>query len=226
MRGPAPRGSLGLVHRVVQAELLDHLPPASPEARRSRGDLVRVNALMRNHAWFARVLPPLLGPGEPVLELGAGDGALALRLRSAGLRADALDRQPAPDGWPAHARWHRQDLRAFAGWPDYPAVAANLVLHHFSDAELAALGAALDAHARVLVLNEPLRRLRVSLLWRFAAPLGGAGPVTRHDGRVSIRAGFRAGELPRALGLSPARWTWRARETVFGACRLVAVRRP
>lgn len=181
---------------------------------------------MRNHAWFARVAPPLVRPGETLLEIGAGDGSLALRLREAGVRADALDRQPAPAGWPADARWHEADLRDFAGWRDYAVVAANLVLHHLTDAELAALGSTLDTRARVLVFNEPLRRWRVGLLWRVAAPLAGAGPVTRHDGRLSIRAGFRAEELPRSLGLSPARWNWRVRETPLGAVRLIAVRRP
>lgn len=214
--------------RVLQAELLDVLPPESSAARRSRRELVRVNRVMGNHAWFARTVPPLALPGETALELGAGDGALALRLRAAGLPADALDRFPAPPAWPAgdSARWHRADLRAFDAWRDYPIVLGNLVLHHLADSELAELGAVLDHHARLLVFSEPLRRPRSRLLWAFGAPLGGAGPVTRHDGRVSIGAGFRDDELPHALGLDPARWTWRVSETFLGASRLVASRRP
>lgn len=212
--------------RILEPELLDSLPPESPAARRSRRDLARVNRVMGNHAWFARTVPALALPGEAALELGSGDGALALLLRAAGPPTDALDRVPAPAGWPAEARWHVADLRDFDGWAGYPVVLANLVLHHLADAELAALGATLDRHARVLVFNETLRRGRCLAVWNIAAPLGGAGPVTRHDGRVSIAAGFRDDELPLALRLSSGRWSWRVRETFLGAYRLVAVRRP
>jgi hypothetical protein len=52
-----------------------------------------------------------------------------------------------------------------------------------------------------------------------------AHPVTRHDGRVSIAAGFRNDELPNLLRLDPAEWSWQVRESRFGACRLVAERR-
>lgn len=212
--------------RTLEAELLDILPLDSPDARRSRRDLLRVNRIMGNHAWFERVVPDLAEPGERALELGAGDGILALRLRSAGLRTDALDRFPAPRRWPDTARWHAADLRCFGHWADYPVVLANLVLHHLDDAELAALGARLDRHARVLVFNEPLRSARARLLWSVGAPLGGACAVTRHDGRLSIGAGFRGDELPRTLRLDHARWDWRVDETFLGAYRLVALRRP
>jgi hypothetical protein len=214
--------------RILTPELLDSLPPDSPEAVRSRRDLVRLNRIMGNPAWFARTAPPLARPGEIALELGAGDGSLTLALRAAGLATDALDRFPAPAVWPAVAgtRWHVADLRAFEHWASYPIVVGNLILHHLDAPALAALGAKLDQTARVLVFNEPLRFRRARLLWMVCAPLGGASPVTRHDGRVSIEAGFRADELPRALGLDPARWDCRVTTSFLGAYRLTAIRRP
>jgi hypothetical protein len=214
------------VPRRLEPELLDTLPPDSPAARRSRRDLLRVNHVMGNVAWFRRMLPPLHRPGERLLELGAGDGALGLTLRADGLRVDGLDRLPAPALWPASAAWHQTDLQHFNGWSDYPVILANLFLHHLGEADLAELGRHLDHHARLLLCNEPLRHTRSRLLWALGAPLGGASRVTRHDGRISITAGFRGDELPLALGLPAARWAWRVEETWLGAHRLVAWRRP
>lgn len=213
------------VRRSPQPELLDSLPPGSPEAVRSRRDLARLNRIMGNTAWFVRTTPPLMRPGERALELGAGDGGLARSLHAAGLSVDALDRFPGPVAWPAAARWHVADLRDFEDWGDYPVILGNLILHHLDSDELGALGARIDRHARAIVFNEPLRCLRARVLWAVGAPLGGAGRVTRHDGRVSIAAGFRGDELPRALGLSPRRWSWRLTTTFLGAVRLVAQRR-
>ncbi|MEY4488226.1 MAG: hypothetical protein RIQ79_734 [Verrucomicrobiota bacterium] len=180
---------------------------------------------MGNPAWFVRTTPPLTRAGERALELGAGDGSLSLTLRASGLTTDALDQFPAPAFWPAAARWHVADLRNFERWAEYPIVVGNLILHHLADDALAALGAQLDQNARVLVFNEPLRHRRARLLWALCAPLGGASAVTRHDGQVSIAAGFRAVELPAALGLAPDRWDCRVTTTFLGAYRLVAVRR-
>ena len=213
--------------RVLRPELLDSLPPDSPAALASRRDLVRLNRFMGNPDWFARTLPPLVRPGERALELGAGDGSLALTLAAAGLPTDALDQVSAPATWPASARWHVADLRAFAGWADYPVVLGNLILHHFDDASLAALGARFDRHARVLVFNEPVRHWRCRLLWAIGSRLHGASAVTRHDGRVSIAAGFRSDELARALRLDAARWDCRVSIRIgVGTYRFVAVRRP
>ncbi len=49
--------------------------------------------------------------------------------------------------------------------------------------------------------------------------------VTRYDMLVSIRAGFRRGELPALLGLERAEWELEERCTLRGAYRLSARRR-
>lgn len=205
--------------RRLRPELLDGLPAADPAALRSRRDLLRVNRIMGNPTWFAKTVPLVRRAGEPVLELGAGDGTLARRLGVAG-----LDLQPAPVDWPADHAWHRGDLMRFPHWADYPVILGNLILHHFDDAALRELGAIFNRHARVLVFNEPRRARRFVALWAVAAPLGGANYVTRHDGRVSIEAGFAPGELPRLLGLG-ADWECSEETTALGAIRLIAVRR-
>ena len=79
--------------------------------------------------------------------------------------------------------------------------------------------------ARMIVACEPLRLHRTARLFALICPCIRAHPVTRHDGRVSIAAGFRHDELPRLLGLDPAVWHWRVSATWRGASRLVAVKR-
>lgn len=212
--------------RLLTPELLDSLPPDHPDARHSRRDLRLINRAMGNHRWFARTLPPLLRPGESALELGAGTGELGRRLAARGAAVDGLDRVPRPTAWPAARAWHVSDLRTFDGYARYGAVLANLILHHLSDDELAALGATLNRTARLVLASEPKRSPRVQRLFALVSPLFRANHVTRHDAHVSIAAGFRADELPRTLGLHPSDWDCRCSPTVLGAYRLVAVRRP
>ncbi|HXA13825.1 MAG TPA: hypothetical protein VNW23_01750, partial [Opitutaceae bacterium] len=60
---------------------------------------------------------------------------------------------------------------------------------------------------------------------RGISPFIGAGHVTHHDAHVSIAAGFRGDELPRALGLDEKIWSWRCTSTSLGANRMIAQRR-
>ncbi|MDE2082295.1 MAG: class I SAM-dependent methyltransferase [Burkholderiales bacterium] len=69
--------------RVVAAEALDLLPPASRAARRSRHDLRRVHLAMGSRGIVVRGWQSLVGAGRAagplrILELGAGDGSLLL----------------------------------------------------------------------------------------------------------------------------------------------------
>lgn len=211
--------------RVCLPELLDSLPPDHPDALHNRRDLRLVNGLMRNHAWFERTLPPLLRAGETVLELGAGTGEMALKLIARGIPVDGLDIWPRPAGWPDGRAWHASDLRSFDGFGSYPAVIANLILHQFKDAELAALGAELRRTARVILACEPQRSAVSKVATAALGLFLGANYVTTHDARVSVMAGFRGDELPRLLGLADGAWRCSCRATALGANRMVAVRR-
>ncbi len=211
--------------RHLEPELLDSLPADHPDALHSRRDLRVINRVMGNALWFRATLCAHLHPGERVLELGAGAGELAQTLRAVAPLIDGIDRVPAPPAWPTPSRWHQADIEQFTGWTDYPVVMGNLILHHFTDASLRGLGAALAPHARLLVFSEPTRKRRIQRFWKIAAPLAGANSVTLHDGYVSIAAGFCADELPHALGLDPAFWNWRVTTTWLGAYRLIAQRR-
>lgn len=214
--------------RVVEREWLDELPADDPRARRSRSDLRRVNALMANARIVAeelvRVAPQALAS---VAEIGAGDGAFALRIAA---------RLPAPQAPATFTLVDRQAIvgtqtrEAFArrGWapqlatadvfdwletaPAFDAIVANLFLHHFDDAALARLLAGVAARTRCFVACEP-RRSAVALTGSRLLGLIGCNDVTRHDAVASVRAGFDGDELSR---LWPDRSAWILEERARG----------
>jgi hypothetical protein len=213
--------------RYVQPEKLDSLDASDPDARASRRDLVTINHLMGNYRWFQRTLRTYATHTENCLEIGAGGGELASRLiaHTDFAHYGAVDLAPAPADWPASASWHRGDLLDHPGYNDADLLLANLILHHFSDAQLASLGAALNtSQIQSIFANEPCRR-RIHKFQLRAGRLIGFNRVTLHDGSVSIDAGFRGDELPRTLGLDPERWTWTIRTNAMGAYRMEAHRR-
>lgn len=213
------------MQRTLQPELLDSLPPDHPDALHNRRDLRLTNQILGNHRWIDRTLARQLAPGEVALELGAGTGELGRRLHRAGVALDGLDLWARPHAWPTDRLWHQADVRKFDGYGPYAAVCGNLIFHQFSDPDLALLGERLRRHARIVVACEPARRRLSQLLYRLFAPLLGANHVSLHDAHVSIAAGFRGDELPHALGLGPPHWEVRARTSVLGIYRMVAVRR-
>ena len=87
-----------------------------------------------------------------------------------------------------------------------------------SEAQLGRLGA-LVGGCRVLCFCEPWRSQLALWEGRLLYPF--MNRVTRHDMMVSIRAGFRRGELPKVLGLGEE-WTVQEQCTKLGAYRLLA----
>ncbi len=205
--------------RVVCPEILDGLPADDPAARRSRRDLRRINAMMGNFRWVERQAGRL-APGGALVEIGAGEGILSARLAAKfpGKNITAVDLAPGPAGL-AGVEWRRGDL--FKILPEVRAdvVFGVMIVHHFSDAQLADLGRVL-LQFQTVCFCEPLRaalpQVWGGLMWAFV------GSVTRHDLPVSVRAGFRPGELAWLLGLEK----WRIEESVDwrGSLRLVAWR--
>jgi hypothetical protein len=193
--------------RLVEPEWLDELPAEDPRALRSRRDLKRVNALMANAGIVAGALPR---DARRIAEIGAGDGAFALRLVKAMSptvegEITLLDRQDiaaprtleefAGHGWKARAiqadvfDWLRDGATS-----DFDAIVANLFLHHFEPPRLTELLALAAAHARIFVACEP-RRSAAALAGSRLLGLVGCNDVTRHDAVVSVHAGFCDREL-------------------------------
>ena len=206
--------------RRVEPEWLDELPADDPRARRSRADLRRVNALMANARIVAgELVRSLPGPAASIAEIGAGDGAFALRVvarlpaPAAAARISLVDRQ-AIVAAPTREAFARRGWEALvetadvfdwlAAAPACDAIVANLFLHHFDDASLARLLAAVAARTRCFVACEP-RRSGIALTGSRLLGLIGCNDVTRHDAVASVRAGFDGEELSR---LWPERSGW------------------
>jgi hypothetical protein len=217
-----------VTERRITPEILDSLPSDHPDAVSARRELRGLNGLMGNFRWISRVIRRELPVDGEVLEIGAGDGALGLKLMAQipGLekRLTGLDRVTRPTAWPDAARWIEGDLWSAEGESAVrraTVVIANLVLHHFPNADLERLGSQFDA-ARLVVINEPARREFHCWQGKLIAPF--LNHVTRHDLPVSVRAGFIGHELSRFLALDSPRWECRHTTTFFGAYRLAARR--
>ncbi len=219
------------MERRVEPELLDSLPPEARGALRSRADLRRLNRWM-GHAEIAVSALKKCFPGEPpkrVIELGAGDGSLLLKVARnlpeswRGTQALLVDRQDVV------AEATREGFRKL-GWsletscadvlawlrdfkPDGGSVLlANLFLHHFTSMQLAELLCGSAERAEAFIGIEPLRS-RWALVFTRMLIICGFNSVTCHDAPVSVRAGFAGKELS---ALWPADGVWRIEEQQVG----------
>jgi hypothetical protein len=209
--------------RRVEPELLDDLGADDPRAQRSRNDLRRVHRAMATLSVLTGALDSATSDSPPhtLVELGAGDGSLMLRLaqrraaRWPGVNVTLLDRLDliAPRtldalrnlGWTP--RVLAMDVFDWLAGPDgtrHDVVLANLFIHHFSTEPLARLLAGIEQRSRVFFCCEP-RRSTLPLAASHLIGLLGAGPVTRKDAVSSVHAGFRGRELS-ALWPNRAEW--------------------
>jgi len=215
------------LQRRVEREILDGLDADEPQARRSRRDLQRVNRVMRSASILRAALARLRLPVQPLrlLELGAGDGTLLLRVAAA-LRPpwrdvdltllDRLDCVSAETlgaytalGW--RVRLLRCDVLAWAHASEsarFDLCVANLFLHHFEAPELAAVLRRTAAVADAFIACEPRRGRFAHWASRLVFFLG-ANAVTRNDAVASVVAGFAGAEL---TALWPQTQQWRLDE--------------
>ena len=198
------------MQRVIRPEILDDLPADDPRAIQSRRDLQKVNWFMGHTRMVTRVLRRAPSPPRLVVELGAGDGTLLLkvarRLRHrARVRAVLVDRRTTlsdatRDGF-AETGWDVETCQSDVfEWLCRPrpetadVTLANLFLHHFQDGELTTLLTLAAQQTRLFVACEP-RRSRTGLAGASLLRLIGCNDVTIHDADISVRAGFLGREL-------------------------------
>ena len=202
--------------RLVEPELLDDLPPADPRAVGSRADLRRLNSIMGHDDILSRAFhhhfDQTFSRSRPLslVELGAGDGTLLLRLArrvsAPGLTARVmlLDRQNIVSPETRHAfaalNWSVETVAndVFAWlerpFPTVDMMFANLFLHHFPDTSLTTLFRLAGARTNLFIACEP-RRSPYALTASRLLHLIRCNVITRHDAVVSVRAGFVGREL-------------------------------
>jgi hypothetical protein len=206
--------------RKLTPEILDQLPPDDPGARRSRNDLLRINRFMGNEIWIMRNLDPNT---SSISELGAGDGSLLSKIHAKHheLAVHAYDLAPKPQRISESIQWHQGDFLESRLVRTGGTLIANLILHHFTDAQLIELGEKFKEFDRIII-NEPLRARLPAFLGKLATPF--VHPITRHDMRVSIEAGFVTGEIPSLLAFEKNGFHFKETYTWRGSQRVLAWR--
>lgn len=184
--------------RLIQPELLDHLPPE--EARPNLVDLTRINRSFGGHSVIRKTLARVVNGNDrfTLLDIGAasGDTAVLIRQLYPGASVTSLDYNsvnleaaPRPK---VIANAFELPLRD--GSFDY--VLNSLFLHHFTDEQVVQLLRSFYSIARRALLVIDLERHIVPYYFLPATKrLLGWKKITVHDGRISVRAAFRAGEL-------------------------------
>lgn len=218
------RKNMRLLSRVIVPEILDSLPPDDPRAIRSRRDLRWIDCYLGNSRWIVRELKSRISGPARIMEIGAGGGWLCESIHAAlpASRLTGLDLVPRPPGLTSAIDWKCGDFFQTLGDTDAEVCIGSLILHHFTDPALRELGERLQSF-RQIVFCEPLRARLPLFLSKLSNPF--LGEVTRHDMPVSIRAGFRQGELPGLFGLDSKKWHIRELSHWRGSLRLVASRR-
>ena len=204
-------------------------------------DLRAVSRLLGGEALSVRAVARHLPADRParVLDVGTGGAdfpaALARRADRHGrdVTVEGVDLNPAtlayahawldrtlPPAARARVTLREADARALP-YADgaFDVAHAGLVLHHFRDAEAAALLAELARVARVVVVNDlhrhPLAYLGIRALARLSS-----SAMFRHDGPVSVLRAFTRPELERiarAAGLDArVSWHWAFRWVLEG----------
>jgi SAM-dependent methyltransferase len=200
---------------------LEHLDQASPaeriEMERSYRDLETISRLPGQFRPLKRAVERLLaesgwsgaqGRRLEILELGAGTGAVGLRLARGlakkGHKVDLLSTDLRPDFLPraregSGVLLKTQKLDALRDpLPQADIIVANLLVHHFETKDAASVLSRMESAGRLGgVVFDLDRNLFAFTLLRFFFPLWARSPMTVADALLSVQQAFRADEILR-----------------------------
>jgi len=213
--------------RSYQPELLDDLRIAPQDLARNLRELAAVNRLLGGHRSLYHLIrreashypDPLriadvgCGGGDALHYLTRQPGLAARKLELTGLDHSTLVLDYARQHH-AHPLIRYQQLDALNSWPaqQYHLICFNLVLHHFTDAQLITLLQRASRHGRSLLITD-LHRSRLAYAgFACLARLLGFSQVSRHDGLLSVRKSFIRRDWHRicqSAGLPTPEVSWR-----------------
>lgn len=188
----------GWTGRVLEPEWLERAGRA--HAGRNLCELARINRWFGGHRALLRIMKDLVDPAEhfSVLDVGAGSGDMGRCLTRHFRNAEvvSLDHRPVHLRNAPSPRVVADALRLPFAKHAFDFVLCSSVLHHFPDCEVVDMISTLRQFARRALLLLDLERH--PLAYHFL-PLTrrvlGWGPLTIHDGPVSVAAAFRLEEL-------------------------------
>jgi ubiquinone/menaquinone biosynthesis C-methylase UbiE len=201
------------VEREHHLEILDAPVADVAEYEHALAQVADVNRYLGGERALRMSLSPLLAEAGPmrVLDVGAGNGAVALRtarwaaLRRRSWTVVALDfsaeasavarRTLGRDGRVAIVRGDA--LRLPFADKSFDAAYTILTLHHFQDDNAVALLREMGRVTRRLVVVNDLLRSRAAWLGAraLAASVWRDNRITKNDGPLSVRRSFKPGEL-------------------------------
>jgi len=184
--------------RLIQPELLDHLPP--DQARPNLADIARLNRNFGGHSVVRKTLRQALGAIDrfTLLDVGCASGDIARMIRESYpaaritcLDCNQLNLESAP---PPKLQADAFSLPFRSETFDF--VLSAMLLHHFTDENVTVLLRELYRVARKALLICDLERRLIPYIFLPATKLLFRWThVTVHDGVRSVRASFRPKEL-------------------------------
>ena len=199
------------VFNEAEPELMDRPQPVSAELETNLDNLRKLNQHFGSYYLIRCFLRKWLMPGRcyRLLDLATGSADIPrmivdwTRRKDISVRVDAVDFHPATleiaknrcADYPEISLL-RGDARTFETQVTYDVVLCSLALHHFSDVDaVRVLRRAADLSLdKVLVSDLERSWLTWACVWAVTALLY-REPMTRNDGRVSVRRSFSFGEM-------------------------------
>ena len=227
--------------RQLENEILDDLDPTTSCAQHARRDLQRINYLMGSVRHLTSALEQIDDVPQRILELGAGDGTLMLRLAKRfsrhwrNIHLTLLDRQNLMSehthqafinlGWTVETlpinviEWSLRNVSH-----QWDIAIANLFIHHLDDPSITLLFAALTQRVDHFIACEPRRNYGSLLASRLVGVIG-ANTVTRKDAVLSVQSGFSGHELSSLWPQPSTQWNLKEHSSGLFSHRFIASRK-
>jgi hypothetical protein len=184
--------------RQIVPELMDEAHPE--DARKCLRDLIRINAEFGGHSTVRKLLAKAGcdGAAFSLLDVGAasGDSGRIIRETYPNAEVVSLDRNSLNLSGAEEPKLLADAFQLPFPPQSFDFVFSSLFLHHFTNEQVETLLRSFGAIARRAVLISDLERHAVPYWFlRASRVFFGWHWMTVHDGKISVRAAFKAGEL-------------------------------